>query len=664
MVDLYETTLVAARGRGLPLRAGPAALVRAHAGCLRPLRILFTTSNGTGLGHLTRSMAIARRLDDDVEPLFLTLSAAAPVVEGMGFPVEYVASYATPGSGNDYRWSRRLRGRLRAAIAEADPDLIVFDGTHPYEALLGALPASRHRGLVPAAALEARLEPGAAGPRRRLRRRARAGRAGRVRGRAARPSRCATAPTASGRSSSSTARSCSTRAEAAAEFGLEPGTHERARQPRPGGGGPRGDRARPRPPRRARRRPGRGAPRRSGARRRRTGPRGRRRAARDLPDEPLLRRVRRRGRGRRLQRLPRADRARRARRCSCRCAARPTTSRRGRRYAEARGLGFGRERARRTPGSRQSSSGCSTPEREPRSPPASATLEPADGAAAGPRRGWPSLDRRRRGAFAAVVVEGRASRAGGSSGAGGVVLRQPAAHRGTAGSAPAAHPAAGAGARPRDRGRAATSSRRCGRRCATGGQPAEPRPRGHRRARGARRAAGARRRGRAPAGPRVAPGGARRRRLRGVPRRPPGADPRRAPQAAPNRRGPGGSLRYPEGASMEASTPVKSLDQAASGADSRTAGALPNLIVIGAQKCGTSVLHYYLEPPSRGLDVEARRSSTSSSRSATGRAGSTGTAPTSTPRRASAARRRPTTRPSRSTRASPSGWRRSCPTRS
>ena len=70
------------------------------------MRVLFTTSNGTGLGHLTRSMAIARRLPEKVEPLFLTLSAAAPVVEGMGFPVEYVASYGNPGSGNDYRWSR------------------------------------------------------------------------------------------------------------------------------------------------------------------------------------------------------------------------------------------------------------------------------------------------------------------------------------------------------------------------------------------------------------------------------------------------------------------------------------------------------------------------------------------------------------------------------
>jgi hypothetical protein len=104
-------------------------------------RILFVTSNGTGLGHLTRSMAIARRLDERFESLMLTLSAAAPVVRRLGFPVEFIASHATTGAGSDWRWSRRLRARLRVAIAEARPDVLFFDGAHPYPALVEALSA-------------------------------------------------------------------------------------------------------------------------------------------------------------------------------------------------------------------------------------------------------------------------------------------------------------------------------------------------------------------------------------------------------------------------------------------------------------------------------------------------------------------------------------------
>jgi hypothetical protein len=101
-------------------------------------RALFVTSNGTGLGHLTRSMAIAKRLGA-LEPLFITFSAAAPVVHELGFPVEYIASYDRPGAGNDLSWTRRARARLAQAVAEVDPAVVVFDGTHPYERLLPAL---------------------------------------------------------------------------------------------------------------------------------------------------------------------------------------------------------------------------------------------------------------------------------------------------------------------------------------------------------------------------------------------------------------------------------------------------------------------------------------------------------------------------------------------
>ncbi len=104
-----------------------------------PRRVLFVTSNGTGLGHLTRSMAIARRLDPEVEPFVITFSAAAPVVRDEGFPVEYIASYDRPGAGTDLSWTFRARDRLRVAVAEIAPEVVVFDGTHPYERLLPAL---------------------------------------------------------------------------------------------------------------------------------------------------------------------------------------------------------------------------------------------------------------------------------------------------------------------------------------------------------------------------------------------------------------------------------------------------------------------------------------------------------------------------------------------
>ena len=104
-------------------------------------RILFLSSNGTGLGHLTRSMAIARRLDPSLEPVFFTLSGAAPIVAEQGFQVEFAASYATPTAGSDWRWSRRLRGRLRAVMRDADPSVLVFDGAHPYQALIDAMPS-------------------------------------------------------------------------------------------------------------------------------------------------------------------------------------------------------------------------------------------------------------------------------------------------------------------------------------------------------------------------------------------------------------------------------------------------------------------------------------------------------------------------------------------
>jgi len=114
---------------------------RAESRSAAEVRILFTTSNGTGLGHLARAMAIARRLPGDVEPVIFTLSAAAPVVAQMGLQVEYLPSYRMPASGSDWQWNMRLRHRLEELIDELKPEALVFDGVHPYRALTHVLTA-------------------------------------------------------------------------------------------------------------------------------------------------------------------------------------------------------------------------------------------------------------------------------------------------------------------------------------------------------------------------------------------------------------------------------------------------------------------------------------------------------------------------------------------
>lgn len=126
-------------------------------------RVLFLTSNGTGLGHLTRAMAIARRLRGGYDPVFATLSAAAPVVEQVGFHVEYLPSHSAAGAGSPRSWDRRLRRRLDLLLDELRPELLVFDGAHPYDALIAILRARRGRAPLSVWCRRAMWRPGYGG---------------------------------------------------------------------------------------------------------------------------------------------------------------------------------------------------------------------------------------------------------------------------------------------------------------------------------------------------------------------------------------------------------------------------------------------------------------------------------------------------------------------
>jgi len=104
-------------------------------------RVLLCTTNGIGLGHLTRAMAIGRRLPSPLTPVVFTTSQAVPVVREQGFLVEHLPSPgAVPLDAMD--WELLYQQRLAHLLATYDPAVVLFDGVHPY---LGFLMATRRR---------------------------------------------------------------------------------------------------------------------------------------------------------------------------------------------------------------------------------------------------------------------------------------------------------------------------------------------------------------------------------------------------------------------------------------------------------------------------------------------------------------------------------------
>lgn len=103
-----------------------------------PRRVLFYSSNGIGMGHLTRQLAIARRLPSDFAPAFVSHSQAVDVVRGFGFPGEHLPYHATYGQ-NRAHWNAALTDRLDAALAFWQPAALVYDGNIPFPGLLEAL---------------------------------------------------------------------------------------------------------------------------------------------------------------------------------------------------------------------------------------------------------------------------------------------------------------------------------------------------------------------------------------------------------------------------------------------------------------------------------------------------------------------------------------------
>ena len=98
---------------------------------------LFLPINGAGLGHLTRSLAIAKKLRiarPDAEIIFLTTSIGVPLVHRAGFTCHHVTPSSLLNVGAIV-WNRLFYQTLRSILSVHRPSILVFDGTVPYLAL-------------------------------------------------------------------------------------------------------------------------------------------------------------------------------------------------------------------------------------------------------------------------------------------------------------------------------------------------------------------------------------------------------------------------------------------------------------------------------------------------------------------------------------------------
>ncbi len=92
-------------------------------------RVLMVSSNGSGLGHLTRLSAIEYHLNADV--LTYTMSSAYHRLGKPKSQIIYFPSYGDLGM-NSRLWELELRLHFKSVVVGFRPDVIVFDGTYVY----------------------------------------------------------------------------------------------------------------------------------------------------------------------------------------------------------------------------------------------------------------------------------------------------------------------------------------------------------------------------------------------------------------------------------------------------------------------------------------------------------------------------------------------------
>jgi hypothetical protein len=142
VADLYGPARAVAR---VAERIGPPRPASARRPPRAPeARVLYLTSNGIGMGHLTRCLASARRLPAGVKPVILSMSRAFGVVRDQGIAAGYLPYWRSTGL-DETTWHASLADEIDEAIRFWQPGAVVFDGNLPYQGLMDGL--ARHPGV-------------------------------------------------------------------------------------------------------------------------------------------------------------------------------------------------------------------------------------------------------------------------------------------------------------------------------------------------------------------------------------------------------------------------------------------------------------------------------------------------------------------------------------
>jgi UDP:flavonoid glycosyltransferase YjiC (YdhE family) len=105
-----------------------------------PPRILFMPKGGVGIGHVARTLAVARRARGRFVPVFATLSEQAGLIERFGYRAEYIPSAVYAGLEQS-DWQPWFKTEVSDLIDDYGIGTVVFDGSDPSPALAAAVAA-------------------------------------------------------------------------------------------------------------------------------------------------------------------------------------------------------------------------------------------------------------------------------------------------------------------------------------------------------------------------------------------------------------------------------------------------------------------------------------------------------------------------------------------